>query len=131
MVIVKSTDYHKIYQSLSDLEQIYHNIFKKWFYSKVVKNHRDIYVVIDQDKYIAVMILKNDHIESKICTLWVDSEYRNCGIGTQLIKKAINVLDCKKPKMSVNKVAYDTFKPLINKFGFDITSYTEGNYYIN
>lgn len=106
-----------VYEFLSDLCGEYNN-FRQWYYGTVVPSltsgKRLIYVVIDNEAIVAVLILKNAD-EKKICTLRVAENYRHQGIASMLLNLAFRELQCTKPLITVSSYHIDEFKPLLEK----------------
>lgn len=119
-----------IYEFLHDLDNEYSN-FSKWYYSTVVpglaSGNRIIYTVLDDEKIVAVLILKNSD-EKKICTLRVAEHYRCQGIATKLLKIARKALQCTNPLITVSSIHINEFEFLLKKNGFTLYKKYE-NYY--
>lgn len=132
-VCVKADDSQAItaiYEFLHDLDNEYSN-FSKWYYSTVVpglaSGNRIIYTVLDDEKIVAVLILKNSD-EKKICTLRVAEHYRCQGIATKLLKIAHQALQCTNPLITVSSIHINEFEFLLKKNGFTLYKKYE-NYY--
>ena len=106
-----------VYLFLNDLCGEYNN-FRQWYYGTVVPSltsgKRLIYVVIDNEAIVAVLILKNAN-EKKICTLRVAENYRHQGIATMLLKIASRELQCTKPLITVSSYHIAKFESLLKK----------------
>lgn len=113
-------DVEAVYLFLNDLCGEYNN-FRQWYYGTVVPSltsgKRLIYVVIDNEAIVAVLILKNAN-EKKICTLRVAENYRHQGIATMLLKIASRELQCTKPLITVSSYHIAKFESLLKKNGF-------------
>lgn len=121
----KSLAITKIYLLTKDLEKKYPN-YKEWFLNKQVPEslnsiRRNIFFSIDGNKVTGVSCVKNYDDEKKLCTLFVDKDYRNCGIGDELIKKSIEFLGCSKPILTINSQEVKEFKNIIKKYNWNIT----------
>lgn len=105
------------YEFLSDLCSEYNN-FRQWYYGTVApglaSGKRLIYVVIDNEAIVTVLILKNAD-EKKICTLRVAENYRHQGIATELLKIACRELQCAKPLITVSSYHIAEFEFLLKK----------------
>jgi hypothetical protein len=53
-------------------------------YNKIITESRAVHLIVENDKVIAIMILKHKHSSVKVCTLLVHFEYRNRGLGKYL-----------------------------------------------
>lgn len=109
---------------LSDLEFEY-PFFSKWlhkvFEELQISEKRIILIYSNPDNIFdikGVAILKNTSEERKICTLRVLQPYRHQGIGTQLLKKSIEILKDPYPLITVSGVHMNSFGPFLRKNGF-------------
>lgn len=115
---------------LLSLRQNYPN-FEQWLDEKVMTqlgDTRKIIVALSEQVIVGVMVLKNTVSERKICTLWVQEEYRKNGIGTELIKYAIKELETKYPLITVSENSHMNFLPLMEKFHFRLKRRYRGYY---
>ena len=112
---------NKIFEAIRNLDLEYPN-FKEWYYTKVCSGlenkTRSILIVQDeQQKIVGVSILKNAD-EKKICTFRVASEFKYRGIGTELMRKSIEILGTDSPFITVSEDHIDEFKTILQKFNF-------------
>lgn len=101
--------------------------FLNWYKTKVMPNlstgQRQIYIANpsnEQGSIAGIMILKNTLQEKKICTLYVPENYRIQHIGTKFFSQAITALNTEKPLITISNKHIREFKPLLQKFGFDL-----------
>ena len=66
--------------------------------------------------------------EKKICTLYIERNFRNKKIGSQMIKKSFEYLETNKPLITIPEEEYLNFKPLLEKYNFIETKKIK-NYY--
>ncbi|GFZ34277.1 hypothetical protein CSC2_48030 [Clostridium zeae] len=96
--------------------------FKSWYYEKVVSNirngEREIIIREIDGQIAAISILKKTD-EKKICSFVVMPEYRGMRLGTDLLYKSMNVLQTKKPMITVSSNSISNFKPFLDKFEFE------------
>lgn len=101
--------------------------FDWWYFEKVFPDmledtsRRRMFVAVpshEKDTIAGFIILKDTENEKKICTLYVFDGFRSCGLGTQLIAKAISVLCTTKPLITVSSRHVAEYEPLFFKFGF-------------
>lgn len=113
--------------------------FKEWLdkvLSEIKTGLRQIVILTDMDyplRVIGLTILKTEPDEKKICTIRVDKDYQRRGLGTELIKKSIEILGTNYPLATVSEKHIDAFRPFFKQFGFHITNkvkslYHEGEY---
>lgn len=113
-----------IYNSIKFLEKEY-PMFKHWYFSKVIPGIKNDYrsIIIKTDKFsqiIGLAIIKNGFYEKKICTLWVSDSYKKLGIGSELIKTSIEILESELPLITVSSSRIKEFNPIFDKFGFEL-----------
>jgi len=123
---------NKIYKITEFVEKDYPN-HKNWFFNIQLKetldtNTRNILFVRDKDKIIGVANLLSNDEEKKISTLYVIDEYRNKGIGTQLIEESMKWLKTRYPIISMTKDRYELYKPIIDKYNWKLTRILNGFY---
>ena len=111
--------------------------FEEWFNKIIIENFnfpnkREIFICINKEKLLinicGIMILKNYKKEKKICTLYIEKNFRNKKIGSQMIKKSFEYLGTNKPHITIPEEEYLNFKPLLDKYNFIETSKIK-NYY--
>lgn len=99
----------------------YYPEFNKWWDVKIISeitNGRRMVCAAYYNGILAgIMVLKNAE-EKKICTLYVLPEYRGQGIGTFLVRLAIQTLGTTKPIITVPEPVYDCFDIFLGSFGF-------------
>ena len=111
-----------VFEFLKNLKSEYPN-FYEWYYGKVYdglkSKTRSILLAynVDDQKIAGVSILK-DFEEKKICTFRVASEFQHRGIGTELMKKSIEILDTTSPLITVPEEHVAEFDKLLKKFDF-------------
>lgn len=105
---------------------------KVWFFEKQLPRtltpNGEILFVRDENKIIAVAFLKKELSEQKICTFWIQDDYRYQGIGTNLIEASMKILETTTPFITFPKYKLPQFEPLINKYNCEHTE-TLKNYY--
>lgn len=115
---------------IKEKELLYPN-FKKWFNKVLIENYnfpnkREIFICINKEKLLinicGIMILKNYKKEKKICTLYIEKNFRNKKIGSQMIKKSFEYLGTNKPHITIPEEEYLNFKQLLDKYNFIETS---------
>jgi len=112
--------------ALSFLKEDYPG-FRYWYKQKVIpqfiQGNRSIYLVTpqnDRSRIAGAMILKNTFNQKKICTLYVDKDFCNKGIGTALVTEAIKNLNEDHPLITVSANHVATLDSFLRHFGFDL-----------
>lgn len=101
--------------------------FTTWVNQKVVPGlydgSRKIFIVksiFDSNTIRGVLILKDTEIEKKICTLYVDKESRNNGIGRKLFNLAFEELKTEKPLITIADDKVASFEKLLKQYDFKL-----------
>lgn len=93
--------------------------FDEWFMRKVVSNlgvTREIFLAKIGKDIAGICIIKNCEQEKKICSLRVFEPYRGQGVGTALVKHALDVLKDDYPLVTVPEESLTQYKPFFRKF---------------
>lgn len=112
----------QIFYMLKQVRTDYPN-FSQW-YNITVRNGlmdgtRQIWLAVSISGEIAgVLILKKNTEERKICTLYVQDCFRGQGIGTQMMKTAIQYLGTDTPLATVSSQHLHEYWALLEHFNF-------------
>ncbi len=108
---------------------------KEWYFTKqlpgIIKDERNILFARNPENYdeiISMACLKKDNEEQKICTLYVSDQCRGLGIGTAIVEESLKWLGTTKPLITLADYKLDMFKPIINKYGWELTEIVSGLY---
>ncbi|SES97473.1 GNAT family N-acetyltransferase [Thorsellia anophelis] len=89
---------YKVVDFLIPVSHLYPN-FHAWLYFTFVRqmnnDSRKVLVVLDGNNVIAATLLKITEEEEKICTFFVDQNFRGQGIGTELMEKSLELFSDK------------------------------------
>lgn len=122
-------EHSKLYQEIFELTKPvtqnypgYAEWFQKTFMLGLYKKER-LYIVAQDlnNQLLGCALVKKTPQEEKLCTLFVDKKYRRCGIGRQLLAQTIKVLG-KRPLISVSDQSMPQMQPLLDEFGFHLSS---------
>lgn len=106
-----------------------------YFYSKCVPGifdgEREVISCYVDGKIAATAFLKKNITERKICTFYVEPDYRKQGIGTALIEKCFEWLGTTKPLITIADYKLDQFTGIINKYGWTENQVLKSGYYNN
>lgn len=121
-----------IYMKTEYLNQNYPG-YQDWFYNKQIKgcstpNRNIIFIRNDKNEIIALSCLKKDLEEKKICTLFVNSNYRNQGLGTILCEESIKFLETTKPLITFTEDKLPMFQKIATKYDWELTEIIDGIY---
>ena len=130
-VLNKTTVFTKI-EDRSQLNSLFDNIymlkdeypnFENWYFDKVVpdvlRGERHIITAEIENRHAGVLILKPS--ENKICTLRIAPPFQHMGLGETLFKLSIQMLETKRPFITVSNLHYNEFLPLFCRHFFLVT----------
>ncbi len=107
--------------------------FSRWYDGLFLSNYelnpeREIIICEVNYQLAAVSILKNQFNEKKICTLRVAKQFRNNGIGHELMELSFDVLNTAAPMITLGKSKFNQFESLLDYYGFRLEQ-VEKHYY--
>lgn len=88
---------------------------------------RDTILLIINNDIVGICNIKYE--ENKICTLFVKEEYRNKGIGKELVIRAIDLLKSTDPLITVPKSIVYKYEKIIKKFNWKLVK-SINDYYV-
>ena len=103
--------------------------YKNWYLNTHIPGigiNRDIIFTVLKNKIVGIANIKID--EKKICTLYIRPGYRANKIGTELVKKCMDVLGTNKPLITISSNKLHLFQKIIKQNNWE---YSEAlsNYY--
>ena len=109
---------------------------KEWYFTKQLQatingDERNILFVRNPEndnEIISMACLKRDEEEQKICTLYVSDKCRGLGIGKAIVEESMRWLGTTKPLITLADYKLEMFKPIINKYGWELTEVVSGLY---
>lgn len=106
--------------------------YKSWFLTTQVPglydNTRNIIIAHINDKIVGFISLKKTKEEKKICTFYVEKNFRRNKIGTILVERAINYLEDEKPLITIPFNKLNEFTRIGEKLSWEITDIRENMY---
>lgn len=106
--------------------------YKSWFLTTQVPglydNTRNIIIAHIKDKIVGFVSLKKTQEEKKICTFYVEKNFRRNKIGTILVEIAINYLEDEKPLITIPFNKLNEFTRIGEKLSWEITDIRENMY---
>ena len=72
--------------------------------------------------------MKKDDEECKICTLYVNPNYRMSGVGSLLLEESIKFLETTKPLITFTEDKLPMFAKIIEKYNWELTEIVDGIY---
>lgn len=105
--------------------------YRQWFQTVqipgIYDGTRNIIVAHINDKIVGFVSLKKTD-EKKICTFYVEKNYRKNKIGALLAKKAINYLEEEKPLITIPMDKLHEFIKIASKYNWEVTEIKENLY---
>ena len=106
--------------------------YRNWFINTqipgVYDGTRNIIVAHIKDRIVGFVSLKKTPSEKKICTFYVEKNYRRNQIGTLLVEKAVEYLEETKPLITIPMNKLNEFIKIGNRFNWEITDIKENLY---
>ena len=123
---------NEVYEMTEHLNSTYPG-YKEWFFGKQVKGCRTpsrniIFIKSETGELAGISCLKKDEEEKKICTLFVNPDYRIHGIASLLLEESMKFLETTKPLVTFTKDKLDMFAKIIKKYEWQLTEIVEGIY---
>lgn len=113
---------YPLHYNLIHINRLYPG-FSSWYLDKMwynIGNKYDVILCTSYNKIVGVCIV--NMIKNKICTLYVNEEFRHNGVGTHLIELAKQITNSTFPEINFKGVVYDCMYPFLIKQGYsDIT----------
>lgn len=82
----------------------------------------------DDNTIIAMACLKKEEEEKKICTLYISDKCRGQHLGSRMVEESIKFLETTKPLITLADYKFPMFKPIIEKYGWELTEVVSGLY---
>lgn len=106
--------------------------YKNWFQQVQVPGiydrTRNIIIAHINDKIVGFVSLKKTPTEKKICTFYVEKNFRKNHIGQLLVTKAVDYLEETKPLITIPMDKLNEFTKIANRYDWKITDIKENLY---
>ena len=110
---------------------MYYPGFNDWF-NKVVREfadgRRSFILAKSQNKIAGMSILKHSEEENKLCTFWVNPEFRCQHIASKLLTMSLDCFEGKEPSISIPESRLGEFRFLIDRRNFVCNNVVHGLY---
>lgn len=110
----------------------YYPGFSDWL-NKVVleltEGMRSLILARFQHKIVGVNILKHHEAENKLCTFWVNPEFRHQHIASKLLSRSLDSFQGKAPLITIPESRLGEFAFLIERRGFLPCGVSDGLYH--
>ena len=123
---------NQVYKITEYLNDTYSG-YKEWYFKKQVKgcytpNRNIIFIRTNNNEIAGLICLKKTEEEKKICTFYVDSKYRNQGVGSLLFEESIKYLETTKPLATFSEDKLTIFEKIIEKYDWCLTEIIDSIY---
>ena len=118
-----------IYMYTNDLLEDEKNKINEYVTNSVSEMFKDYYNIVLDDKIIGSILLKDIQEGKLIDEIYIEKEFRNNGIGTDIIMKAVKKSNNKNIYLWVYKENIKAVS-LYKRLGFKIIDETESRYYM-
>lgn len=122
--IKENNNLELIFNEISFLSLEYPD-FYNWYHQKIIlglsNGSRKIFLAkssFEYNKVSGILILKKTKDENKICTFYIDKQYRCFGLGKNLMDIAMNEFNGDKPLITVSDSKLQYIKPFLLKYDF-------------
>lgn len=116
------------FQSISDLYPNFEGWLRFKFLGNIKSGSRKLLVAYKGNEIVGYSLLKQDSIESKICTFYIPEMYRGQGIGSALLGESLDTLKSKDTFITVSQERQEELAPLLVSNGFRIHSIVDEAY---
>lgn len=110
------------FQSISDLYPNFEGWLRFRFLGNIKSGSRKLLVAYKGNEIVGYSLLKQDSLESKICTFYIPEMYRGQGIGSALMEESLDTLKSKDTFITVSQERQDELAPLLVAKGFSVHS---------
>ena len=118
-----------IYMYTKDLSEDEKNKINEYVTNSVSEMFKDYYNIVFDDKIIGSILLKDIQEGKLIDEIYIEKEFRNNGIGTDIIMKVVKKSNNKNIYLWVYKENIKAVS-LYKRLGFKIIDETESRYYM-
>lgn len=96
--------------------------YLKWYYNtnipRIITGTGEIIFYLDGLTVAGLAILKKDELESKICTLLINEEYRKKGYSKSLLESSFDYLGTDKPLITIPTKRIEEFTSIIKAYNW-------------
>ncbi len=126
-------EHEALYQEMLDMTSVItYPGHEKWYretFLPGLKKGERMYVVATDDggKLAGCVLIKNTADEKKICTLFVDPDFRKRGVARELMEASLKELG-EHPLITVSSRNLNQLNPLLKHFRFHLSASRQGAY---
>ena len=117
---------------LTDYNKLQYPEYYKWYYQtnipRILSGEGEAIFYLDGFQIVGLSMLKRTDDESKICTFFIDEEYRKRGYSSLLLEDSFGYLGTESPIITIPENRLDEFSKIIEAYGWVPTETTDKYY---
>lgn len=117
---------------LTDYNKLQYPEYFKWYYQtnipRILSGEGEAIFYLDGFQIVGLSMLKRTDDEAKICTFFIDEEYRKRGYSSLLLEDSFGYLGTESPIITIPENRLDEFSKIIEAYGW-VPTETTNKYY--
>ena len=117
---------------LTDYNKLQYPEYYKWYYQtnipRILDGEGEAIFYLDGFQIVGLSMLKKTDEEAKICTFFIDEEYRKRGYSSLLLEDSFGYLGTESPIITIPENRLDEFSKIIEAYGWVPTETTDKYY---
>lgn len=117
---------------LTDYNKLQYPEYYKWYYQtnipRILAGEGEAIFYLDGFQIVGLSMLKRTDDEAKICTFFIDEEYRKRGYSSLLLEDSFGYLGTESPIITIPENRLDEFSKIIEAYGWVPTETTDKYY---
>lgn len=117
---------------LTDYNKLQYPEYYKWYYQtnipRILDGEGEAIFYLDGFQIVGLSMLKRTDDEAKICTFFIDEEYRKRGYSSLLLEDSFGYLGTESPIITIPENRLDEFSKIIEAYGWVPTETTDKYY---
>ena len=117
---------------LTDYNKHQYPGYFKWYYQtnipRILSGEGEAIFYLDGFQIVGLSMLKRTNDEAKICTFFIDEEYRKRGYSSLLLEDSFGYLGTESPIITIPENRLDEFSKIIEAYGWVPTETTDKYY---
>jgi GNAT superfamily N-acetyltransferase len=117
---------------LTDYNKLQYPEYYKWYYQtnipRILDGEGEAIFYLDGFQIVGLSMLKRTDDEAKICTFFIDEDYRKRGYSSLLLEDSFGYLGTESPIITIPENRLDEFSKIIEAYGWVPTETTDEYY---
>ena len=117
---------------LTDYNKLQYPEYYRWYYQtnipRILSGEGEAIFYLDGFQIVGLSMLKRTDDEAKICTFFIDEEYRKRGYSSLLLEDSFGYLGTESPIITIPENRLDEFSKIIEAYGW-VPTETTNKYY--